>query len=365
MTAKPPPRREKVLARAPGDLDVDWAQRVVNGSCEGAVVSAVEILSVDVGTTTRVRLAVDHDGPEDFPRRWFVKLPSGSWKARAITALPRLPQTEVRFYNEIAGLISVLRPTVLAAVSALGRGYTLVLADVTEEGATPGRPGDALSADQAGEVVDVLAQLHAQFWEAPLLDRDLSWLAGPVRRLEDGLGTALATPLMKRGLRRAGDAVPQRLHAGALNYAKHRRRAMRFLGDAPRTLVHHDCHPGNLYWKDGKAGLLDWQLVRLGEGVSDVAYLLAIAMDPSARRDVEADLLRRYADGLANAGGPALDLALLEQRYRAHTTYAFEAMVVTLAIGGLMPDAVAFELVRRAAAAVDDADAFAAVASGL
>ena len=320
--------------------------------------------SVDVGTTTRVWLSVDHDGPDDLPRRWFVKLPSGSWKARAITALPRLPQTEVRFYNEIAGSLTVARPQVLASVSALGRGFTLVLADVTETGARPGRPEEALTQDEAGQVVDLLARMHAQFWEAPVLSEQLAWLAGPVRRLEDGLGTALAVPLMRRGLRSAGDAVSKQLHAGALQYAKRRRRAMRFLSDAPRTLVHHDCHPGNLYWRDGAAGLLDWQLVRLGEGVSDVAYLLAIALEPETRRAAEGSLLRRYCAGLETAGGPALDLALLERRYRAHTVYAFEAMVVTLAVGGLMEDAVALELVRRAASAVKDTNAFEVVAAG-
>jgi hypothetical protein len=59
------------------------------------------VLSADVGTITRVRVAVEHNGPETLPRRWFVKLPSRSWRARCITALPRLLQTEVRFYQEV------------------------------------------------------------------------------------------------------------------------------------------------------------------------------------------------------------------------------------------------------------------------
>src|SRR5690606_4436516 len=113
-------------------------------------VRSVEAQDVDVGTTTRALLAVDHDGPAALPRRWFVKLPSGSWKARAITALPQLPQTEVRFYRELAPSLPITRPTALAARSRLGRGFTLVLGDVTESGARPGRATDALSAEQAG-----------------------------------------------------------------------------------------------------------------------------------------------------------------------------------------------------------------------
>ncbi|MCO5167448.1 MAG: aminoglycoside phosphotransferase family protein [Planctomycetes bacterium] len=343
-----------LLARTPRDLTVAWAQRVVDRAAPGERVRGVATLGVDVGTTTRVRLEVDHDAA--LPRRWFVKLPSGSWKARAITALPRLPQTEVRFYREVAPALPVARPRALAAASHLGRGFTLVLGDVDDEGARAGRPGDAITPAQAGEVIDLLAGLHAPLWEDPRLGGDLAWLAGPVRRLEDALGTALAVPLMRRGLARAGPAVPPGLHAPALRYARRRRQAMERLAAGPRTLVHHDTHAGNLFWRGGAPGLLDWQLVRTGEGVGDVAYLLATALLPEDRRAAEQALVARYGAALAARGvAPPRDLF---ERYRAHLTYAFEAMVVTLAVGGLMKDPVAHELVRRTGRAVLELEAF-------
>ncbi|RMG08597.1 MAG: aminoglycoside phosphotransferase family protein, partial [Planctomycetota bacterium] len=272
------------------------------------------------------------------------------------------PQTEVRFYAEVAARVPVPRPRVLAATRRFGRGYTLVLGDLAEAGFRPGRAEDALSPAQAGAVVDLLADLHARFWEDPSLSTDLAWLGGPVRRLEDGLGTALARPLMRRGLARAGEAVPPALHAPALRYAARRRAAMRRLHAGPRTLTHHDCHPGNLYWSPDGPGLLDWQLVRVGEGVGDVAYLLACGLDPVERRAHERELLGRYAKRLAR-GGVRADPDALYERYRAHTVYAFEAMVVTLAVGDMMDEGAARALVRRAAQAAADLDAFAA-ASG-
>ena len=197
-------------------------------------------------------------------------------------------------------------------------------------------------------------------WEENATLKRLAGWGGPVRRLEDGLGTALAVPLMKRGLKRAGDAVPETLHAPALAYARRRRFAMKLLADGPRTVIHHDCYAGNLYWSGAAPGLLDWQLVRIGEGVGDLAYLLALALAPSTRREAEDDLLRRYHRGLVAAGVAAPELGRLRARYRAHLTYAFEAMVVTLAVGGLMDDDVATLLVRRAASAVADREAFGA-----
>jgi len=148
----------------------------------------------------------------------------------------------------------------------------------------------------------------------PILIPNTAGWAGPVRFLEDALGTALAVPLMKRGLQKAFGHISSSLYIPSVHYARHRREAMHFLSDAPQTLVHHDCHPGNLFWNKNRSavGFLDWQLVRIGEGVSDVAHLV----------------------------------------------YAFEAMVVTLAVGDMMNLDCNLELVRRTAAAVEQLDAF-------
>lgn len=350
-----------ILARRPDDLTIGWAQRVVNNHYSGATVSSLHIISVDTGTTTRIRLAVEHDGPATLARQWFVKLPSLAWRARLITALPRLLHTEIRFYNEVARAVPVAIPGFLAAQSEPGKGATLVLMDVTECGAIAGNSGDALTAAQATLVVKQLARLHAHFWNKIDLVRTYGWLAGPVRRLEDHLGTALAVPLMKRGLHQAGKLVPSTLHALAVHYAWHRRRAMRFLSEAPQTLVHHDCHPGNLFWSQSQLGLLDWQLVRFGEGVGDVAYFLATALDPEVRRVHEESLLAIYAQGLKENGIIGIDTNILLQRYRAHLIYAFEAMLVSLAVGGMIKLEINHELIRRTAAAVKDLDAFTAI----
>ena len=60
-----------------------------------------------------------------------------------------------------------------------------------------------------------------------------------------------------------------------------------------------------------------------------------------------------------NNGVAEIDLASQLQRYRAHLVYPFEAMLVTLAIGGMMDLESNLELIRRIATAVEDLDAFA------
>ncbi len=352
--------KQTILVRRPSDLTVAWAQQIVDKHDANTTVARVDVTDVDIGTTTRVCVAVEHNGPSTLPSRWFVKLPSLAWRARMITTLPRLLQTEVRFYNELAEAVPLSKPVCLAAQSRFGRGSTLVLADIAEFAGVPSSANDTLTLDQATLVIEQLASSHARFWNNVHRDPKYRWLAGPIRLLEDALGTALAVPLMKRGLRLAGTHISSVLHTPAIHYARHRRAAMRFLSDAPKTLVHHDCHPGNLFWNKNRSmvGFLDWQLVRIGEGVSDVAYFLATALNPEMRKLHEAELLVKYARTLADNGITDVDNSLLVQRYRAHLTYAFEAMVVTLAVGGMMRLDCNLELIRRTATAVEELNAF-------
>jgi len=341
-------------------LTKEWAQAVLRLHDADATVRAVETVAVHVGTTTRVRLAIDHNS-RHVARRWFVKLPSRNWRARLITALPRLLQTEARFYQQLAERVPLTIPVCLAACSRLGRGTILVLADVTEQGFRAGTAVDTLDIQQACTAVRQLAQLHAHFWQDTTLATSYPWLADSVRQLEDLLGSALAVPLMRRGLSKAGSLVPEKLHKPALRYAENRRKVMAFLNDAPKTVTHHDCHPGNIFWQEnGSIGFLDWQLVRLGDGIGDIAYLLTTTLTPELRRQYEADLLTQYAETVKAQGASGLSDDLMT-RYRAHCCYTFEAMVVTLAIGGMMEPESNLELIRRTAAAVKELDCFAAL----
>ncbi len=351
--------KQTILIRKPDNINITWAQRVVDQNSAGTTVSAVEILSVESGTTTRVHVNVTHNGPTSLPRKWFIKLPSMSLRVKLITALPRLLQTEVRFYREMATSIPLTKPQLLAAESAGVKGITLVLGDVTETGALPGSTDDELTSEEAFLVAEQMAYMHACFWNVKSLDKEYSWLAGPVRQLEDRLGAVLAVPLMKRGLRLAGENIPAKLHAQAIHYASKRSQFMRFLSKGPQTIIHHDCHPGNIFWEQNKPGFLDWQLVRIGEGIGDIAYFLATSLNPATRRAHEMEILERYQETLSITGMTEDNFTQLKERYRAHLCYPFEAMVVTLAIGGMMPLEDNLELIRRTAAAVEDHDAFA------
>jgi len=355
----------QLIIRHPKSMTTTWAQGVIDRHVPGATARRVEITSVDVGTTTRIRVQVRHDGPDSLPSHWFVKLPSQNWRARSITALPQLLAREIRFYHTLAPKLPVALPKLLAAQNCRLRGSTLVLADLSHAGAVPGGAIDALSVPQAKKVLGQLARLHSAFLGKTRFDPRHDWLGSPVRRTENRLAAVMAESLMHRGLRRAGQAVPEALRRPALVYARHRQAVTDLLADGPHTLVHHDCHPGNLFWRGTEPGLLDWQLVRSGEGMGDVAYFLATSLAADVRRKHELELLRHYFTSLPQQQALGLDFEQLLARYRLHLVYPFEAMLVTLAIGGMMDSQTNLELIKRASAAVLDWDSFAAVTENI
>ena len=163
---------------------------------------------------------------------------------------------------------------------------------------------------------------------------------------------------MKRGLRLAGDWASSSLHIHALRYARYRKQIMQFLSKGALTLVHHDCRPGNLFWHNGQPGFFDWQMVRIGEDISDVSYFLATALKPEVRRLYELELLTNYHEKIVANSPTTVDFTGLLNRYRAHLVYPFEAMILTLAIGSMMQLESNLEMIRRTALAIEDHDTF-------
>ncbi len=163
---------------------------------------------------------------------------------------------------------------------------------------------------------------------------------------------------MKRGLSKASDIVKPTLHPSAIQYARQRSKIMCFLAQGPQTIVHHDCHPGNLFWQNNKPGLLDWQMVRTGEGISDIAYFLATSLDSNIRKANEYQLINHYIKELSKKDIANLNPEQIHQRYRSHLIYPLEAMLVTLAVGDMINLAANKTLIKRAASAVEDNNTF-------
>lgn len=302
---------------------------------------------VSVGTTTRLR-------KEEAGNAVFIKRPSKLPHVRAIVELAGLSKAEVRFYRELSHEMPLQVPK-MVRTHHRRFGFELVLEDLRTAGCELPTSGSALSQDQVKRLLLALAKLHQQFWEDPRFDHELAWLGAQSER--EARLSSLSRPLLESGFLQAGALLPRGVHRGLRLYASRRRSVQHHLRRGPRTLTHHDCHPGNVFFTPtGAAGLLDWQLVRTGSWASDVAYLLATALTVADRRAQEDDLIARYLQALPAAIRPKRELA--QELIRGHYVYALEAMVLTLGLGPLMPRGNIDALLERTAMAVVDAESF-------
>ena len=342
------------IAVGAGDPVEARLRRALHGRL-GAV-RRVDRLEEDSSTTRHLRAEV-HLG-DGGRRSVFVKTPTASPLVRLVTEAAGLTACEVRFYRTLAATAPVQVPECLYARHD-GTRFMLVLEDLGAR-ARLGAPGERCTARRASAVIEALADLHAYGWGRPKRGSAGGWLLAQADR-ERSLGAWLRLPLMRRGLNLAGEQVPPPVAASALRYARHRRVAEPRLTGPPHTLIHNDCHLGNLAFDtEDRPILLDWQMTRAGQWARDVAYFCTLALDPDDRRSGEGLLLDRYRRRLRAAGGPDLDAGEAWDAYRRHAAYAFEATAVTIALGAV-PRATTDVWLARASAAVEDLQSFEAL----
>ena len=340
------------LPRTVEDIDAAVLSKIM-----GTTVRSVRVLGRDAGTSSRARLVLTG---KDVPESVFVKIAAKTAATRLMGELGRLGHTEVRFYTQLAPQLSGVPSAHGAAFDPWTGRYLLVLEDLPAQACEFPDTLHPLSPDHASLIVELLAQLHATFWDR--LPRDgrgpLGWLYTP-----SGDVTSLLTgSLMKPSIKRLAERTTIPVDNGRF-IADNYRAVAALIDTPPHTVMHGDAHPGNMYFYGGKAGLLDWQAVRRGHPSRELAYTLITSLTPEDRRATQRDLLDDYRRALAAAGGPDLDRDDLWLRYRQGALYAYVAPLITAGIGGMQVEGIAMEGLRRGVAALDDLETIAALKS--
>jgi hypothetical protein len=323
-------------------------------------VLGVEDRGGTTGTTDRRRIAVtwnDAGIEAGLPASVFVKATAPSTKNRTMVAALWMAINEVKFYEQVRPHLPDIAPRAYYAWAGHGARFMLLLEDLVDAGATPVNLTLDCTIEHARALTDALAQLHAAYWESPRLHTDLSWAAS----MTDRPGFALLAGLFRRVRRKVLAQADER------GVGPHARRMLKLVNendsqlyrtwsDGPQTLVHGDSHVGNTYaLPDGRAGLLDWQVIFSTRGVREISYLVCGGLTPDLRRRHERDLLQRYLDGLRVAGvadPPTFEQAWDDYRFFAHDAY--DSSAVTVLWSGLQPPDVVARGFEHVSAAVED-----------
>lgn len=334
------------LPDAPEALDAAWL-----GEALGAPVRRVELLDAHSGTTGRAALRVTWDRDADRPARVFAKLPPSDPIQRRMAAETDMGRREARFYAALAREVPVRVPTPLWSGWGDEPGqYLMLLEDLAASGCRFPGASDPDPAGFAAALVDELARLHARYWDWSQHAARHPWVAGYSR-------SEWGPILMKAALDAFRDSSPPEFRAIAELYLERHPDFNDLLDRGVHTLVHGDCHLGNLFRDGPRPGLLDWACIAHAPGIRDVAYFLCNSLPTGLRRAEERHLVDRYRAGLETAGVAAPSAADTWRDYRRLLLSGWIAAVTTAAAGSRMQSLeVGLRAMQRSHDAVRDHD---------
>ncbi len=284
------------------EVSNDWLSRVLDAEVAGQAVSRV---GEGIGLMGDIyRLVLDYAaGASEGPRSVVVKLPSSHAENRAQGIALGMFTAEVTFYNQLAPRVSAGLPDIYAAaVTGDGAEFVIVMEDLSELTMVDQSAG--MSLDQARAAVEVLAGVHAAFWNDT--DRpELEWVptqTGPRIEFVD----AMMAEIFPVFAEQFGDELPEGGLALYEQFIGNYLKIMKVIcARSPWTIAHQDFRIENLLFGasgSGRVVVLDWQGLGRGVGAYDLAYVLGGSMTPELRRSHERELVGGYQAALAAAG---------------------------------------------------------------
>lgn len=341
------------------ELTPGWLTHALAPIAPGVRVRSFEPLHEHSGTTTRARIRLTYDdrGGAQLPETMFVKIAPRALVQRLFVTIIGLGHNEVGFYRSVRPGLPVRAPEVYAAAcSGGGRRFVLLLEDLAAAGARFAVVGYKAGLDEARAVMVELAHLHAAFWETPRFTRDLAWVPSFESRQKDMPWERFLTGQMVRRAVRMFAADSSLDLQGVAEICVARRDGLEALWlRGPRTLVHGDCHIGNLFFEEGRVGFLDWQVTSRAPGMRDVSYFLCHSLPGDLRTEHELDLIGLYLETLASHGVAAPDPESTWRQHQLFALYAWIAAAFTAAAGeGLQAREIAVAGLRRATRAVTE-----------
>jgi Phosphotransferase enzyme family len=348
-------------------LTREWLTAALCQDHPGAEIAQIFVGESNEGSTSRRAIVVDYNEAgraAGLPTRIFCKS-SASFVSRLVTGLSGAAAAEVGFYTDVRPLLEVEAPHCYhAAAEERSKRATLILEDIANtRGVTwPDPRHTYVDKALAESMIDTMASYHGAMWG----DRRLahwSWLP-TAEQFQIGVNETI--DFEKRsmvGVERSEGFIPAEFSSRRNEIYPCLMRSLELHRDKPQTFLHQDVHLRNWFMtSERQMGLFDWQCCARGLWALDFGYAIMGALTVEDRRAWERELLERYLEQLAAAGGEAssFDQAWLD--YRQQVFHGLIFWLYTIGQGRLQPDmqprAVSEVNVERMAHAVIDLESF-------
>lgn len=319
----------------PADITPQWLTQILReaGHASAEVVN-VSMSDVGTGQVGRcIRFVMEHGGgtQTDVPRSLVAKFTSDDPLSRETGRDMKTYVTETHFYREIAPKVQIRVPRCYYAnIDSDGQYHLIVMEDMA-----PGRQGDQIagcSVSVARQAVLELVGLHGPTW------RDSRWfdLLGHVK---DGPFADMRT-LYRTMVPTFVERFEDQLDSAHMDFIK----AIGQAEDCPMfnlvgdnfALEHYDYRLDNVLINElvdpPTVTAVDWQSVRVGKPLNDVAYFLGSALEPEVRRKEEQSIVREYHDGLCSSGVTDYSYEQCFEDYRKGVYAGFAVTVVAAVV---------------------------------
>jgi len=314
----------------PETIDARWlTERLREGGHPSASVLGFTSKTIGTGQVGKcVRFDLDlAGGDEDTPRTLVGKFPSDNDLSRDSAVAMGIYEREVFFYRDLAPRLSIRVPRCYYAdIRGQGPEFLILMEDMN-----PARQGDQLagcSPEVARVAVLQLVGLQAPTWCDARLARRLAEPEGGFFSDMHGLYNQMLPGFLDRF---AGSLTADEVAIISQVGASPAAPLFQPMG-TPFCLEHRDYRLDNLLIDETadppRVIVVDWQGLRMGRPLNDVALCLAGGLDPGVRRRVEEDILRAYHAALLNAGVTDFDWARCWLEYRRASFAGFGLTVV-------------------------------------
>jgi hypothetical protein len=340
------------------DITADWLTTILSERYPDTVVTEVHVGTVIAGTATKVRLLLAYN---DAGHRH--RLPATMWlKGGFIRHQYTYDQSfvaEARFFTDWADGFAINIPRAYWAGWEDGVQGLVLMEDLAARNVVFGNAVRPITVDQQAQTLDLLATMHARWWQSPdlkaLKNFSTVWQASD-RVVMQMLEPAYFAQCMA-GRRCEAIAGPYRDRDRVL--AGLRAQWQKSL-DIPQCFSHGDAHLGNMFFEtDGTPGFLDWQAWQEGPYMHDVAYSIIGNLTVDDRRAHQHDLLAGYVAALQRHG--VQKLPSHEEVWQAYRRHAMHGFMWAFTPVQMQPEDIVTAEGDRFGTAVRDLDTFGAL----
>ena len=363
--ARPKARQRDDVPCSPSAITPEWLTAVLCEKHPGAMVTQLVVKPASAGTHERHRLIVSYNEAgrrAGLPGSIFTKsLPSVV--TRMIGGFNGTARVEGQFFTQLRPLLEIEAPVGYhAAFDRQTFASILLLEDlVATKSATFCNHRTYVTREMAGDMIDVLAALHARFYGEPEFATRYRWVAGYPRWFTIGAEKMSLEYYTRKAFEAASHVIPGQVMAQRDAVWPAAMRALAVHEGEGQGLIHSDVHIGNWYrTAAGKMGLCDWQCLSRGHWSRDFAYAVTAALTPVDRRLWEKDLLARYLERFAELTGTRPDFEQSFRYYRQQIVHALLMWTITLChsplLPNMQPEETTLAMIERITTAMADLD---------